>query len=170
MIRKPLDLPPDVARAFVIKRFSPRRPIQSEQGNRRFAGERYMVSLKLKKNLAWFPQRHHSTRVEPPMIRSSHMRKIILTLAAVAAVGTAAVAPAEARGFGRGAAIGAGVGAAALGAAVAAGAYNNGYYGAGYGPGYGYGYAPDDGYYADPGYYDDGPRVYPRRYYNVPGN
>ena len=35
------------------------------------------------------------------------MRKIILTLAAVAAVGTAAVAPAEARGFGRGAAIGA---------------------------------------------------------------
>ena len=62
----------------------------------------------------------------PTMKRSSHMRKIILTLAAVAAVGTAAVAPAEARGFGRGAAIGAGVGAAALGAAVAAGAYNNG--------------------------------------------
>ena len=46
------------------------------------------------------------------------MRKIILTIAAVAAVGTAAIAPADARGFGRGAAIGAGVGAAALGAAV----------------------------------------------------
>jgi hypothetical protein len=64
------------------------------------------------------------------------MRKIILTIAAVAAVGTAAIAPADARGFGRGAAIGAGIGAAALGAAVAAGAYNavaagaynNGYY------------------------------------------
>src|ERR1700684_1241226 len=83
------------------------------------------------------------------------MRKIILTLAAVAAVGTAAVAPAEARGFGRGAAIGVGVGAAALGAAVAAGAYNNGYYG----PGYVYGSAPADGYYDTPGYYDDGPRA-----------
>jgi hypothetical protein len=93
------------------------------------------------------------------------MRKLILTIAALAAVGTAAVAPAEARGFGRGAAIGAGVGAAALGAAVAAGAYNNGYYG----PGYGY-TTPDDGYYADPGYYDDGARVYQRRYYNVPGS
>jgi hypothetical protein len=97
------------------------------------------------------------------------MRKLILTIAALAAVGTAAVAPAEARGFGRGAAIGAGVGAAALGAAVAAGAYNNGYYGSGYGPGYGY-TTPDDGYYADPGYYDDGARVYQRRYYNVPGS
>jgi hypothetical protein len=92
------------------------------------------------------------------------MRKMILTLAAVAAVGTAAVAPVEARGFGRGAAIGAGVGAAALGAAVATGAYNNGYYGPGYG------YAPDNGYYTDQGYYDDGPPVYQRRYYNVPGN
>jgi hypothetical protein len=99
------------------------------------------------------------------MKRSSYMRKIILTLAAVAAIGTAAAAPAEARGFGRGAAIGAGVGAAALGAAVAAGAYNNGYYG----PGYGY-TAPDDEYYADRGYYDDGPRVYQRRYYNAPGS
>ena len=98
------------------------------------------------------------------------MRKIILTLAAVAAVGTAAVAPAEARGFGRSAAIGAGIGAAALGAAVAAGAYNSGgYYGNGYyGPGYGY--APDDGYYTDPGYYNDGPPVYQRRYYNAPGS
>src|SRR5579862_8888471 len=100
-------------------------------------------------------------RVLSPQQRSNLMRKIILTLAAVAAVGTAAVAPAEARGFGRGAAIGAGIGAAALGAAVAAGAYNNGYYG----PGYGYGYAPDDGYYDNPGYYDDGPRVYHRRVY-----
>jgi hypothetical protein len=99
------------------------------------------------------------------------MRKIILTLAAVAAVGTAVVAPAEARGFGRGAAIGAGIGAAALGAAVAAGAYNSGgYYGNGYyGPGYGYA-APDDGYYTDPGYYNDGPPVYQRRYYNAPGS
>jgi hypothetical protein len=98
------------------------------------------------------------------------MRKIILTLAAVAAVGTAVVAPAEARGFGRGAAIGAGIGAAAIGAAVAAGAYNSGYYGNGYyGPGYGYA-APDDGYYTDPGYYNDGPPVYQRRYYNAPGS
>jgi hypothetical protein len=101
------------------------------------------------------------------MKRSNLMRKIILTIAAVAAVGTAAIAPADARGFGRGAAIGAGVGAAALGAAVAAGAYNtydNGYYGPGYG------YAPDDGYYDNPGYYDDGPRVYQRRVYRNYGN
>lgn len=91
------------------------------------------------------------------------MRKLILTLAAVAAVGTAAIAPAEARGFGRGgAAIGAGLAAGVIGAGIAAGAYNNGYYG----PAYGYGYVPDDGYYADPGaYYDDGPRVYHRRVY-----
>src|SRR3984957_13294585 len=101
-------------------------------------------------------------RMLSPQRRSNLMRKIILTLAAVAAVGTAAVAPAEARGFGRGAAIGVGIGAAALGAAVAAGAYNNGYYGSGYG----YGYAPADGYYDNPGYYyDDGPRVYQRRVY-----
>jgi hypothetical protein len=101
------------------------------------------------------------------MKRSNPMRKIILTIAAVAAVGTAAIAPADARGFGRGAAIGAGVGAAALGAAVAAGAYNtynNGYYGPGYG------YVPDDGYYDNPGYYDDGPRVYQRRVYRNYGN
>src|SRR5579862_7572215 len=96
-------------------------------------------------------------RVLSPQQRSNLMRKIILTIAAVAAVGTAAIAPADARGFGRGAAIGAGIGAAALGAAVATGAYNNGYYGPGYG------YAPDDGYYDNPGYYDDGPRVYQRR-------
>jgi len=90
------------------------------------------------------------------------MRKIILTLAAVAAVGTAAIAPADARGFGRGAAIGAGIAAGAIGAAVAGAAYNNGY-------GYDYGYAPGyvpDGYYADPGYYyGDGPVVYQRRVY-----
>jgi hypothetical protein len=92
------------------------------------------------------------------------MRKIILTIAAVAAVGTAAIAPADARGFGRGAAIGAGIGAAALGAAVATGAYNNGYYGSGYS------YAPDDGYYDHSGYYDDGPRVYQRRVYRNYGN
>jgi hypothetical protein len=92
--------------------------------------------------------------------RREIMRKIILTLAAVAAVGTAAIAPAEARGFGRGAGIGLGIGAAAVGAAVAAGAYNNGYYGPGYG------YAPSDGYYDNPGYYyDDSPRVYQRRVY-----
>jgi hypothetical protein len=95
------------------------------------------------------------------------MRNFILTIAAVAAVGTAAIAPADARGFGRGAAIGAGIGAAALGVAVATGAYNNGYYGPGYG------YAPDDGddgYYDNPGYYDDGPRVYQRRVYRNYGN
>ena len=86
------------------------------------------------------------------------MRKIILTIAAVAAVGTAAIAPAEARG-GRGAAIGFGLAAGALGAAAATGAYNNGYYGPSYG------YVPSDGYYDNPGYYDDGPRVYQRRYH-----
>jgi hypothetical protein len=80
--------------------------------------------------------------------------QIVLTLAAVAAVGTAAVAPAEARGLGRGAAIGAGIAAGALGAAAAGAYYNND----GYGPGYGYG--PSVGYYADPGYYGDGLHVY----------
>lgn len=91
------------------------------------------------------------------------MRKIILTLAALAAVGTAAIAPAEARGFGRGgAAIGAGLAAGAIGAVAAGEAYNSGYYGYGYDPGYAY--APDDGYYADPGYYD-GPPIYHRRVY-----
>jgi hypothetical protein len=88
------------------------------------------------------------------------MRKIGLTLAAVAALATTAVAnsPAEARG-GRNAAIGFGVAAGVLGAAAAANAYNNGY---SYGPRYGY---YDGGPY---GYYDDGPRYYRRhyRYYN----
>ena len=87
------------------------------------------------------------------------MRKIVLALAAVAAVGTAAIGPAEARGFGRGAGIGAGIAAGVVGAGIAAGAYNS-CYGYGY-PAYGY----SDGYYADPGYYDDGPVVYHRRYY-----
>ena len=87
------------------------------------------------------------------------MRKIGLTLAAVAALATSAVvtSPAEARG-GRNAAIGFGVAAGVLGAAAAANAYNNGYY---YGPRYGY---YDDGPYA----YYDGPRYYrrgPPRYY-----
>jgi hypothetical protein len=84
------------------------------------------------------------------------MRKIGLTLAAVAALATTAVvtSPAEARG-GRNAAIGFGVAAGVLGAAAAANAYNNGY---GYGPRYGY-------YGGGPyGYYDDGPRYYRRHY------
>ena len=57
------------------------------------------------------------------------MRKIGLTLAAVAALATSAVvnSPAEARG-GRNAAIGFGVAAGVLGAAAAANAYNNGYH------------------------------------------
>ena len=84
------------------------------------------------------------------------MRKIGLTLAAVAALATTAVvnSPAEARG-GRNAAIGFGVAAGVLGAAAAANAYY-------YGPRYGY---YDGGPY---GYYDDGPRYYRRhyRYYN----
>jgi hypothetical protein len=100
--------------------------------------------------------------------RNNLMRKIILTLAAIAAVGTAAIAPADARGFGRGAAIGAGLAVGAVGAAAAGAAYNNGY-GYGYAPDYGY--APGDGYYADPGYsYDDGPTVYQRRVYRNYGN
>jgi hypothetical protein len=87
------------------------------------------------------------------------MRKIGLTLAAVAALATSAVvnSPAEARG-GRNAAIGFGVAAGVLGAAAAANAYNNGYH---YGPRYGY---YDGGPYA----YYDGPRYYrrgPPRYY-----
>jgi hypothetical protein len=87
------------------------------------------------------------------------MRKIGLTLAAVAALATTAVvnSPAEARS-GRNAAIGFGVAAGVLGAA-AANAYNNGY---SYGPRYGY-------YEGGPyGYYDDSPRYYRRhyRYYN----
>jgi hypothetical protein len=83
------------------------------------------------------------------------MRKIGLTLAAVAALATTAVvnSPAEARG-GRNAAIGFGVAAGVLGAAAAANAYNNGYYG----PRYGY---YGGGPYA---YYDDGPRYYRRHY------
>jgi len=74
------------------------------------------------------------------------MRKIGLTLAAVAALATTAVVapPAEARG-GRNAAIGFGVAAGVLGAAAAA---RYGYYGG--------------GPYA---YYDDGPRYYRRGYY-----
>jgi hypothetical protein len=87
------------------------------------------------------------------------MRKIGLTLAAVAALATSAVvtSPAEARG-GRNAAIGFGVAAGVLGAAAAANAANNGYY---YGPRYGY---YDGGPYA----YYDSPRYYRRggyRYY-----
>jgi hypothetical protein len=87
------------------------------------------------------------------------MRKIGLTLAAVAALATSAVvtSPAEARG-GRNAAIGFGVAAGVLGAAAAANAANNGYY---YGPRYGY---YDSGPYA----YYDSPRYYRRggyRYY-----
>lgn len=85
------------------------------------------------------------------------MRRIVLTLAAVAALATTAVAtsPAEARG-GRNAAIGFGVAAGVLGAAAAASAANNGYY---YGPRYGY---YGGGPYA---YYDDGPRYYRRHHY-----
>jgi hypothetical protein len=84
------------------------------------------------------------------------MRKIALTLSAVAAFAAAAVvtSPAEARG-GRNAAIGAGVAVGVLGAAAAANAAANGYYG----PGYGY-YGPRYGYY------DDGPRYYRHRYYS----
>jgi hypothetical protein len=82
------------------------------------------------------------------------MRKIALTLAAVAALATTAIAPAEARG-GRNAAIGFGLAAGAIGAAAVASSYYNGYYG----PRYGY---YGGGPYA---YYDDGPRYYRRGYY-----
>lgn len=83
------------------------------------------------------------------------MRKIGLTLTAVAALASAAVvtSPAEARG-GRNAAIGFGIAAGILGAAAAANAYNDGYY---YGPRRYY-----DGPYA---YYGAGPRYYRHRYY-----
>ena len=87
------------------------------------------------------------------------MRKIGLTLAAIAALATSVVvtSPAEARG-GRNAAIGFGVAAGVLGAAAAANAASNGYY---YGPRYGY-------YGGGPYAYYDGPRYYRRggyRYY-----
>ena len=84
------------------------------------------------------------------------MRRIVLTLAAVAALATTAVAtsPAEARG-GRNAAIGFGVAAGVLGAAAASAANNGDYYG----PRYGY---YGGGPYA---YYDDGPRYYRRHHY-----
>jgi hypothetical protein len=133
--------------------------------------EPQIVSGKLKKNPPEFPQRRRPAHVDLPRRKTTKgaiMRKIILTLAAVAVVGTAAMAPAEARGFGRGAAIGAGVAAGAIGAAAAGAAYNNGYGGYGYDTGYGpgYGYAPSDGYYAEPGYYEnDGPPVYEQRVY-----
>src|ERR1700723_4725344 len=58
--------------------------------------------------------------------RSNLMRKIILTIAAVAAVGTAGIVPADPRGFGRGAAIGPGIGAAAAGAVAGTRAYKDG--------------------------------------------
>jgi hypothetical protein len=92
----------------------------------------------------------------PGATKGAHMRKIGLTLTAVAALATAAAvtSPAEARG-GRNAAIGFGVAAGVLGAAAAANAYNNGYH---YGPRYGY---YGGGPYA---YYDDGPRYYRRNY------
>jgi hypothetical protein len=64
------------------------------------------------------------------------MRKTALALAAVAALATTAIGPAEARG-GRNAAIGFGIAAGALGAVAATSAYHNGYYDNGYGYGYG---------------------------------
>src|SRR5947209_12032185 len=64
--------------------------------------------------------------------RSKPMRKTALAIAAVAALATTAIGPAEARG-GRNAAIGFGLAAGALGAAAASSAYHNGYYDRGYG-------------------------------------
>jgi hypothetical protein len=87
------------------------------------------------------------------------MRKTVFALAAVAALATTAIAPAEARG-GRNAAIGFGVAAGALGAAAAANSYHNGYYDNGYYNGYG----PQYGYNEGP-YYDSSPRVYRRGFY-----
>jgi hypothetical protein len=85
------------------------------------------------------------------------MRKTVLAIAAVAALATTAVVPAEARG-GRNAAIGFGIAAGALGAAAATSAYHNGYYdnGYGYGPRYGYNDGP---------YYDTAPHVYRRGFH-----
>lgn len=85
------------------------------------------------------------------------MRKTALALAAVAALATTAIAPAEARG-GRNAAIGFGIAAGALGAAAATSAYHNGYYDNGYG------YAPQYGYNDGP-YYDTAPHVYRRSFH-----
>jgi hypothetical protein len=119
--------------------------------------EREEVSQELENFAPWFRQQGRSAGVNPSQRKEQNMRRIGLTLAAVAALATTAVAtsPAEARG-GRNAAIGFGVAAGVLGAAAAASAANNGYY---YGPRYGY---YGGGPYA---YYDDGPRYYRRHHY-----
>jgi hypothetical protein len=91
--------------------------------------------------------------------RSKTMRKTALAIAAVAALATTAIGPAEARG-GRNAAIGFGLAAGALGAAAASSAYHNGYYDRGYG------YGPEYGYYNDGPYYDTAPRVYRRGFHH----
>jgi hypothetical protein len=87
------------------------------------------------------------------------MRKLALAGAAVAAISSATIAPAEAR-WGPGIAFGLAAGALAFGAAAAASPY---YYGGYYGPGpYGYYGGGPYAYYGTPVYY--GPRYY-RPYY-----
>jgi hypothetical protein len=128
-------------------------------GNRFDSPEHHSVSQKFKKLRGDGTSSSGNALARQALTRErkgAHMRKIGLTLAAVAALATTAVvnSPAEARG-GRNAAIGFGVAAGVLGAAAAANAYNNGY---AYGPRYGY---YDGGPY---GYYDDSPRYYRRHY------
>src|SRR3954454_15740481 len=98
------------------------------------------------------------------------MKKTVITLATVAALGAAAVAapaPAEARGLGP--ALGFGLAAGVIGAGLAASTWPGYAYGPGYGyygPGYGYGpryYRP--AYYGGPYAYYGGPRFYRHRYW-----
>ena len=85
------------------------------------------------------------------------MRKTALALAAVAALATTAIGPAEARGSPN-ASIGFGIAAGALGRSAATSAYHNRYYvnGYRYGPQYGYNDGP---------YYDTAPHVYRRGFH-----
>jgi hypothetical protein len=96
------------------------------------------------------------------LMEETRMRKALMILATIAAVGATAVtapAPAEARGLGPGLAFG--LAAGALTAGAIAGAYGP-YYG--YGPRYGYG--PGYGYYGYPAGYAYGPGPY--AYYGGP--
>jgi hypothetical protein len=149
------------ARATVARPFDDRVPLAqftarlwaTESREHRLVSQKFKILRAMEQQVPATPS---SGKRYPGTTKGAHMRKIGLTLTAVAALATVAAvnSPAEARG-GRNAGIGFGVAAGVLGAAAAANAYNNGYH---YGPRYGY-------YGGGPyGYYDDGPRYYRRHY------